>query len=483
MNIFDAKQIHFTGIKGVAMTSLAQCLVDLKKVVSGSDLSDHFVTQPILDTLPIQLYKGFSAKHISDDTELLIYTAAHKGPDNPEVIAANEKGIATLSQAEALSQLFNQKQGIAVCGVGGKSTISAMLSWIFTKEQKPVSYSVGVGQIIGLPKTGQWQNDAEYFIAEADEYVVDPAAPAKGEPIIPRFSFLKPYIIVCTGLRFDHPDVYKDFNHTKKVFLSFFKQLKPNGKLVIPSHDQALQELVNQLTKERTDIQVITFGDSEHSKMHLCNLSFGNTQIMYSITTQSQTYNGTLLLPGKYNCMNATAAITAANIIGISINSSMKHLKTFRSTKRRFEYVGDKNGVKYYDDYAHHPEELKAVTTAARDFFKGKKVLVAFQPHTYSRTKVLFDDFAESLNVPEDIVLLNIFASARESASDSVSSKMLVKAVKKLGKENIKYVGGVKQFGEFLKKNEYGYEVVLTLGAGDIYTIYELLESVSKEIV
>jgi len=248
--------------------------------------------------------------------------------------------------------------------------------------------------------------------------------------------------------------------------------MKADGKLIIPAHDEALRALAKQLTKERSDIQIITFGDEKNSEIYLSNLSFGNAETKYSITSQSQTYNGKLLLPGKYNCMNATAAITAANIAGISIYSAMKHLETFRSTKRRFEYVGEKNGVKYYDDYAHHPEELKAVITAARDFFLGKKVLIAFQPHTYSRTKALFNEFAESLNVPEDIVLLDIFASARESADDTVSSKMLVDAVKKLGKENIQFIGSVDQFSDFLKMNEGGFEVVLTLGAGDIYQVH-----------
>ena len=210
MSILDYNNFFLVGIKGVAMTAIAQILIDAKKRVSGSDVEENFVTQDILKKLNIDILNGFETE-IPKDTDYVIYTAAHNGPFNPQVIAAKKKNIPALSQAEVLAKFFNLKKGIAVCGVEGKSTVSAMIAWILEITGRNPSFSIGVGNIPGLNKTAKWDQDSDLFVSEADEYVIDPSCIERHEKIIPRFSFLKPFTTVCTNLKFDHPDVYKDF--------------------------------------------------------------------------------------------------------------------------------------------------------------------------------------------------------------------------------------------------------------------------------
>jgi UDP-N-acetylmuramate--alanine ligase len=213
-NLLDYHRFYLVGIKGVAMTALANCLHDAGKQIRGSDVAEDFVTLNQLQAINCPIDTSFEPNLINQ-SECVIYTAAHQGPQNPQVVAARAAGIPTFSHAEALGFLFNQKKGLAVCGVGGKSTTSAMITWIMCHTTTPTtdqpSYAIGVGKIPGLAKTGQWQADNAYFVAEADEYVTDPHATTRGEKITPRFSYLRPFITVCTNLRYDHPDVYKNF--------------------------------------------------------------------------------------------------------------------------------------------------------------------------------------------------------------------------------------------------------------------------------
>src|SRR3989344_7365156 len=237
MTNFPYKHVHLVGIKGVAMTALAQLLGDYGVAITGSDVAADFVTQDILATLNLPVQSSF-LEALPEKTECVIYTAAHQAVNNPQVQLALATGLATFSHAEALAIFFNQKQGVAVCGVGGKATPSAMITWILSQVGQQPSFAVGVGDIIGLHKTGFWSNDSTFFVAEADEYATDPAAVQAGEPLIPRFSFLEPQVTVCTNVSYDHPDVYRDFEQTKTVFNTFFKHIKSGGSLVYNSQNK-----------------------------------------------------------------------------------------------------------------------------------------------------------------------------------------------------------------------------------------------------
>jgi UDP-N-acetylmuramate--alanine ligase len=348
------------GIKGVAMTALAQCLLDVGKTVRGSDVAETFVTQPILDQRHILIDVGFTTQ-LPETTECVIYTAAHQAQENSQVVEARTRGLPLYSHAEALGQLFNAKKGIAVCGVGGKSTISAMIAWILEHTQQHPSYAVGVGAILDMPNTGHWSEQGEYFVAEADEYVTDPTAPRKRLPITPRFSYLKPHITVCTHLLYDHPDVYHDFAHTQKVFGQFFSQTQPGGAVITLQADkQHIQPIVPP------HVQHIGVGDGGACWIDSRSLRIHDGHATAEIVVSGGTrHTLSLQLPGRYNLENALMAVTAAVQAGVTWENACAALATFRSTKRRFEHLGtSKEGVILYDDYAHHPRELSAVIAA-----------------------------------------------------------------------------------------------------------------------
>jgi UDP-N-acetylmuramate--alanine ligase len=451
---------YLVGIKGVALTALAQCLLDAGKRVRGSDVAEDFVTKELLANRNLEIDIGFEIE-IPSDVECVIYTAAHQGQFNPQVKQAQTKGLPTLSHAEALGELFNRKKGIAVCGVGGKSTTSAMIAWILEKTGHSPSFAIGVGNIPGLEKTGQWSADSEYFVAEADEYVTDPSAPSRGEAITPRFSFLKPYVTVCTNLKFDHPDVYRDFEHTKETYQTFFDQIKEGGVVVTNAEDHL-----------RSSTTILTFGENG-ADFQLTNYQAKEGLTTGSLTFNNQSFDLELQIPGHFNLLNAVAAVAASQVIDIDLDEAVGALKTFRSTKRRSEFIGEKQGVKYYDDYAHHPNEVKSVIQAFKEWFPEQRLVVAFQSHTFSRTKALFNDFIEAFEQADEVVMIDIFASAREAFDESVTSDMLCQAIQdrypQIQAQNVKTIEAL---AEYLQTKLKPGDVCLTVGAGDIYQVH-----------
>ena len=467
--ILDFQHFHLVGIKGVAMTSLAQMLLDAGKMVTGSDVSEDFVTEEILDRLPIKITD--LSQDLPADIDCVVYTAAHQGPSNRQVKLAQDKKIPCYSQAEALGEFFNRQEGIAVCGVGGKSTVSAMIAFILNQNVESrewkvgASFSVGVGNIPGLNKTGQWSEQSKYFVAEADEYVIDPQAKIP----IPRFSFLQPKITVCTNLKFDHPDVYADFAATKQVYTKFFSQIKTGGSLIINADD------VN-LTKIKTKTKKISYGEISSADYRLLNYRAEAGKTISHFTYRREEYELVLSVPGIYNVKNALAAIAASQVAGVKMADSIKALSGFTGTKRRFEFIGEKDGLKFYDDYAHHPDEITAVIQALNDWYPRGKKYIAFQSHTFSRTKQLFSEFVASFAAADRVLMIDIFPSAREKADSTVSSDLLCQAIRaKYPQTQAENLGSIQNLAKFIKQNLRSGDILLTVGAGDIYEVHDFL--------
>ncbi len=488
MNLLSYQSFYLVGIKGVAMTALAQCLLDAGKKVTGSDVAEDFVTQPLLDKLGVKINVGFDER-LPKHVDCVIFTAAHGAQRNPQVLQAVEREIPTLPHAQALAELFNAKKGIAVCGVGGKSTTSAMIAWILDHAAQAelnagVSFAIGVGNIPGLDKTGQWQAKSEYFVAEADEYVIDPAAVKNAQSITPRFSFLKPYITVCTNLHFDHPDVYRDFEHTKQEYGKFFSGIKENGSLIINGDNDDLVELAEQVIEDAldsnsTDRQLFQFGKSAAADFKLTDFqsAAGWTEAKLFHKLYEEEFVLKLQIPGEFNVLNAMAAILAAEEAGVPIEESIEYLASFRSTLRRAEYIGEKRGVKFYDDYAHHPDEIAKVIHAFREWFPDQRLVVAFQSHTFSRTKALFNDFVDAFQEVDEVTMINIFASAREQSDDSVSSDLLCEEIHdKYPNITAHNLGSIHALAGYLHDDLHKGNVCLTIGAGDIYQVHDLLK-------
>lgn len=480
---------YFVGVKGVAMTALAQCLLDAGKIVRGSDVAESFVTQPLLDERKVRIDTSF-AKAFPDDTECVIYTAAHQSQHNPQVVLAKELGIPVFTHAEAIADLFNDDKGIAVCGVGGKSTTSAMITWILEKLDKKPNFAIGVGDIPGLHKTGQWRKVAEFFVAEADEYVTDPSAPSRGEEITPRFSYLKPFVTVCTNLRHDHPDVYPDFASTKKHFGKFFDQIQPNGALVVNIEDQQTLQSMSYW-QDQNEREVIWFGQTQgevdgsqtidsHPTFILDTDTYfakdGQTSCLLLVPHISFSKRLTLQLPGMFNLRNAVAAIAACWAVGVSPEAAIDALADFRSTLRRSQFIGEKRGVRYYDDYGHHPHEVQNVIHAYREWFPDRKLVIGFQSHTFTRTKQFFNEFIDAFKEADQVAMIDIFPSAREAFDPNVTSDQLCQAITTkypdISAQNFKTL---EKLAEFCNTQLKPGDVFLTIGAGDIYQVHDYI--------
>ncbi|PWU23961.1 UDP-N-acetylmuramate--L-alanine ligase [Candidatus Cerribacteria bacterium 'Amazon FNV 2010 28 9'] len=474
-SLFSKRHIHLVGIKGVAVASLAQCLIDLGIRISGSDVEEEFVTQHLLEKLHIPLFVGFDPSHVEKDVDLVIYTGAHKGRQNSEVQVAIQRSIPIISQAEAIGQLMDKKKGVSVCGTGGKSTTSAMIAWIAHVAGIHPSFTVGVGNIPDLHKTGEFSIDerSQWFIAEADEYAVDPLVDHR-----PRFIFQHPQIIICTNLSYDHPDIYENFDQTKQTFLSFFNTLPQEGILILNGDDERLTSLIPKLT---TKARVVLVGQHEGNDIWVRSTSVAEGKTQAQVTfhlqgKQKKTEEVILLLPGVFNMMNAAFAIAAAVAIGIPRLTAIRALAQFHGTMRRFEPKGNFQGIPCFDDYAHTPEEIETTLHALKEWYPHRKRIVIFQPHTYSRTKALFDQFSQSFHDADEIYFLDIFASAREAEDSSVSSDRLAEAVKK--NESDKKVKNVKtvECAADVVKLAGPQSVIVTMGAGDVYKIWSLIE-------
>lgn len=469
---------YLMGIKGVAMTSIAQILLDSNKKVSGCDVHDEFVTSKMLNSLKIKIDHGFT-HDLPTDVDCVIYTSAHGGPRNPIVLQAKERELPTFSQAELLAHFFNQKKGIAVCGVGGKSTVSAMTAWILKDCGVQPSFSVGVGEILGMKRTGQWQDDSDNFVAEADEYVIDPSCCHNSEEMTPRFSFLKPNVTICTNLLFDHPDVYHSIQHTKEVFLSFFLQIEQGGTLIYNADSQDLADLINQSQNhlQQRDIKVLSYGRNSGNYAQITSVMIQNQTSKAQIIVDQKQYALELKIPGEFNLHNALVACLAAVQAGVPLSQALDSIKGFRGTQRRFEFKGEKGGVSYYDDYAHHPNEIEKTITALKQWHPDQRRVIVFQPHTFSRTKQLFDEFVEALSSADEVMLLDIFPSAREQYDSSINSDMLVAAVNQ--SETNTRITNLKNSNDLLKYCQTKLapgDVLMTMGAGDIYEIHDLVE-------
>lgn len=438
------RKVYLVGIKGVAMTALALCLRDRGCQVLGSDVPEDFVTQEVLEKAGFEI-TSFDPVFITKDYDLVVYTGAHQGKNNPQVVQAGKLGIPTLSHAEALGVLTQDKKLISICGTGGKSTTSAMLAWVLDQANLSPSFAVGVGNIPDLGIPGRWVKNSEWFVAEADEYAVDPTSDFR-----PRFVFQKPEIIICTNLNYDHPDIYPNLSSMEETFLRFFNTLPTGGLLVINGDDPSLKSLVSRV---RQDIRVKVVKRTDVDKL--------TSQVV-------------LQVPGIHNAYNATFTLEVALTLGIKHEQVFGALGQFHGSRRRAEYKGELYNAVWYDDYAHTPKEIKVTLQALAQKYHEKRMVVIFQPHTYSRTKALFDEFALVFGQADLLILMDIFPSAREKLDETVSSLKLAKAIqKKLPQLEVILAKDVADATLKAEKSVKQDDLVVTMGAGDVYKVFK----------
>ena len=461
MNLTDRSKyhrIHFTGIKGVGMTALAIVAREMGIAVSGSDISEEFPTDATLKRFHIPYATGFSELNIAAGTDLIIYTGAHQGSKNPEVFAAKMRNIPVIPHGRALGLFMEGSRGISVAGSHGKTTTSAMVATVLVKSGRDPSYAIGCGEILGLGTSGH-AGKGEFFVAEADEYMTEPGADAT-----PRFLWQKPELLIITNIDFDHPDAYADLNAVKQAFLTFINGLAVNATIVLNQDDPPSASLL-PLIKHK----VVTYGLKKTAQFQLVNLMFHEGRTNFSVKfPDTKVHEFELVVPGAHNAVNATAVIAGLTNLQISLEEIKNRLAAFRGTRRRFELILEKDGKLMFDDYAHHPKEIRATLNSCRDWYGKRRLIVIFQPHTYSRTLALLPEFAESFTQADTVLVTEIYASQRETKRGDVSGRHLTEAIKK-HQEEVYFVPQKSDVLEYVRSNVRPGDLIMTMGAGNIY--------------
>ncbi|EKE21939.1 MAG: hypothetical protein ACD_7C00088G0008 [uncultured bacterium] len=451
------KKIYIISIEGAGTSALAVIYKNLGYEVSGSDNGDHFYGD-ILKRNNIEVFDSYDIENIPKNVYLAVYSTC-VSKDNPELAELTRQGVPTLSYPEALAELFNQKMGIAVCGTHGKTTTTAILATVF--KELGLKPSALVGSKVKDWKGNSLAGTGDYFIIEADEYQN-------------KLKSYNPWAVILTSADYDHPDFYKTFDDYKQAFIDFVKKIPRHGFLVYCNDDSDVVEIAKQAS-----CQKISYGFTEDSMCKIENFEFqiNNFQINNSVGQSFEIlYKDDLLgkfkiaLPGKHNALNVAAAIALCHKLNLNSLRVADALKTFGGTIRRFEYIGESQGAILIDDYAHHPQEIITTLKTARNIFPQKNIITIFHPHSFTRTEALLTEFSQSFDNVNEVIVLDIYGSARET-SGNVSSRDLVRLINRHDPQKARYVPTIEEAIEILKNKIGANDLIISMGAGDVWRV------------
>ncbi len=443
--------IYFIGIGGISMSGLAEILKDRGCQVSGTDIKESDVTKH-LESLGISIHYGHRAENITDDIDLVVYTAAIH-PGNPELEAAKEKQIPLMDRARLLGHIMEEYQySVAVAGTHGKTTTTSMVSEILLEAEKDPT--ITVGGILPAIHSNVKIGHSPYFVAEACEY-------------FDSFLQFTPLVGVILNVEADHLDYFKTLENIRRSFHAFAQRIPAGGLLVLNASIAHPEEL-----EENLHCSVETFGLKENACWQARNIVHEpNGKNSFDVYYQGEFYTSVHLdIPGKHNITNALAAVASAHFLDIPAEVCARGLSHFTGVNRRFQRKGEKRGIVVIDDYAHHPTEIMATLSAARNV-RHNKLWCVFQPHTYSRTKNLFDEFGRAFGDADEIIVADIYA-ARETDDGTISAAMLAERIAEEG-GNAQYVGDFAAIRQYLETHCQTGDLLLTVGAGDVYKIGE----------
>ncbi|CAK7028366.1 MAG: UDP-N-acetylmuramate--L-alanine ligase [Peptostreptococcus russellii] len=445
--------VHFIGIGGINMSALAEICINKGYKVTGSDMQESHLVNHLRD-LGATVHIGQRKENISDDINLVVYTAAISN-DNEEFQEAKKKNILMINRAAFLGQIMREyKNSIAVAGTHGKTSTTSMLSTIFDYAETDPTILVGgnLSTIGGNVRIG----NSEHFITEACEYVDS-------------FLNFNPLISIVLNIEEDHLDYFSGIEEIKASFNKFGKLLPEEGYFIVNGDNENANDIMYEV-----EANIIKFGQRADNDAIISEIKYDNDgYAMFNLKYKGINLGSfDLSVYGLHNVYNATAAILAAIVSGLEVDTIKKAIKTYTGVGRRFEKKGNYNGALIIDDYAHHPTEVKAALAAAKTL-KKNKLWVVFQPHTYSRTRALLDEFAEAFYAADKVIITDIYA-AREKDPGDISSKNLVE---KLYQNNVDamYMPTFEEISEFLKENLEEEDLLLTCGAGPVNKVGEAL--------
>ncbi len=440
------------------MSALALVAQGMGYRVTGSDTAEEFITDGPLREAGIVVDIDFRPEHLRPGVDLVVVGAAY-GKDNLEVAAAHIANLPVWTYSELLGYLSGQKQTLAVAGTHGKTTTTSILSFLLYRAGWSPSFVIGTGHVAGLPAHGQ-AGDGKYFITEADDYKRAPEDPR------PKFLDLNPVGAVITSIEHDHPDLYPQLADCVRAFEEFAARLQPSGFLVVNGDDPEIQKLIKRLSDHR----VIQYGFNEGLDYQIQLQPVTDTLFAsFSLLYQGKPIGPfRLSLAGRHNLYNAAAAIVVALTVGLEPEAIGQYLPLFTTVERRFQLVGRVGQLTIIDDYAHHPSSVRLTLEAAKSRYPNQPIWCIFQSHTYSRTKALLADFGKAFAAADEVIITDIFASAREKEV-TVSPLELVSEIAK-HQPKVRYLAKDKLLS-FLKQELPSSGVLITMGAGDIYQI------------
>lgn len=458
--ILDKNSYFLLGIKGAAMANIAVMLKQLGKRVSGVDVAEEFITDIALSANSIPFTTDFTDEKIVEGYDVFVYSAAHGGADNPLANAAKKQGLTVVSQPELIGEIVSRyKKSIAVAGCHGKTTTSSLLAWALQELKKDPSFLIGAPPFGG--GGGGKMTDSEFMVVEADEYGVHPP-----KDKTPKLLFIHPVYTLCMNIDFDHPDVYDDLGMTKKTFMQFLSQ---SENAIVCGDDPVIRTLLPELLKR----PVRVYGTTLDCDYQVVNQKADETGISFELLKFGVSEGiFTSRLYGEKNILNCAGAVALLLEAGFVSDDIRMAIAQFAGAKRRMETVWTDTKSYLLDDYGHHPAEIEATIAAVRSRFPGKKLHLLFQPHTFSRTAGLKDAFITQLSKADEVYLMPIFASARENAASfQITSAELSRLAIQQGHNSFLAFDEKNSLLAHLDEKWSPGDVVMTLGAGDIYKL------------
>ncbi|MEA2014003.1 MAG: UDP-N-acetylmuramate--L-alanine ligase [Thermodesulfobacteriota bacterium] len=446
------KQIHFIGIGGIGMSGIAEVLLNLGYKISGSDIEMSDITAR-LESLGAVICRGHRSSNLINADVVVKSTAV--GEDNPEVIEAHSRKIPVIPRAEMLAELLKMKYSIAVSGCHGKTTTTSIISTVLDYGGLDPTMVIG-GRLDRIGSNARL-GEGEIIVAEADE--------SDGS-----FLQLNPYIAVITNIDREHLDYYPGIGEIKDAFLQFANSVPFYGSVILCGDCNNVRDILPRVKRK-----TITYGIHNDTDFRADDISFSGLMSRFSLYHREKLLGEIeMQVPGLFNVYNSMAAVAVSLELGMEFSTIQKGLSAYKGVYRRLEIKGQAGGVTVVDDYGHHPTEIKAVLAAAKNAWEGRRFVVIFQPHRYSRTSVLFDEFLDSFADADILILTDIYA-ASEKEIKGVHSINLCKGIKDQGHGDVIYLSSFKEIIDHVSDMVKPGDVIITLGAGDVWKTGDVL--------